>query len=264
MRTEIDNTERFFGKASLAYVDSRLVFNEVTEEQKAQWIDRLASTVDVLEASGEIVDGLPLADEAPTFRRVWAEMYGWDTAEALAVAKHYNATIWTDDRRVAISAAEDIGVHRVWTEVVCKWASDRGIISFDRFIAVIADLVALGYWHTQLFSEAAIKMANDAEWDFRREPFKHAIEWMGSAGVSADSIRVLAEGLLPQVYGTQDPLINSATVQAILGSIGQRRDGRSIIRELRRRVSFYCGMDYAAERKLQQDMDVWLRSRQVH
>jgi len=146
----------------------------------------------------------------------------------------------------------------VWTEVVYQWASTCDAIPFARFVAIVADLVALGYWHTKLFPDAAIKMADDSEWAFQREPFKYAIEWMGSAGVSADDIGTLAERLLPRIYGTQNELISSATVQTILGSIGRRRDGRSIIRELRKRVSLYCGLNVPIERRLAQDMDICL------
>ena len=258
MKAAIEDATRFSGNASLSYIDSRLVFEEVTEEQKSQWIDRLTDTVDALETSGEIVDGLPLADESPESRNEWAELFGWDTAEALAIAKHYNATIWTDDRLVSLFATERVGIQRVWTEVVYKRASMCDAIPFDRFVAVVADLVAFGYWHTKLFPDAAIKMAGDSEWDFQRAPFKYAIEWMGSAGVSANAIGTLAERLLPRIYGTQKELISSATVQAVLGSISRRSDGRGIIRELRRRVSCYCGLNVPTERRLTQDMDIWL------
>jgi len=263
MRSEIENATRFSGNATMSYVDSRLVFEEVTEEQKAQWINRLKDTVDALEASSEIVDGLPLAEEPPETRKEWTEFFGWDTAEALALAKHHSATIWTDDRLVSLFATERAGVQRVWTEVVYKWASIKNSIPFERFVTIVADLVALGYWHTKLFPDAAIKMANESQWDFQREPFKHAIEWMGSAGVSASAIGSLAESLLPRVYGTQSELISSATVQTILGSIGKRRDGRRIVSELRRRVGLYCGFDITTEVRLTQDLDISLNPPRV-
>lgn len=263
MKSEIENATRFSGNATMSYVDSRLVFEEVTEEQKAQWVNRLKDTVDALEASCDIVDGLPLAEEPPETRNEWAELFGWDTAEALAIAKHHSATIWSDDRLVSVIATERAGVQRVWTEAVYKWASIQSAIPGERFVRIVADLVALGYWHTKLFPDAAITMANDSKWDFQRAPFKHAIEWMGSAGVSANAIGSLAERLLPRVYGTQSELISSATVHRILGSISNRRDGRTIVSELRRRVGLYCGFDIPTEIRLTQDLDVWLHPQRL-
>jgi tetratricopeptide (TPR) repeat protein len=262
MREEIERKVKFSGN-TLSCVDSRLVFTEVTEEQKLQWIDRLRDTVDALETNGEVVDGLPLADETPDLRNQWTQLFGWDIAEAIAIAKHYNATIWTDDFLVSRFAAEHAGVQRVWTEVVYKWASKNDAIPHHRFVDIVADLVDFGYWHTKLFPEVAIKMASDSEWDFQRRPFKHVIEWMGSAGVSASTIGALAEKLLPRIYRSQNEFIGSATVQAVLGSINKRYDGRSIIRELRRRVSLYCGVNFPIEKRLAQDMDIFLNPRRL-
>ena len=95
--------------------------------------------------------------------------------------------------------------------------------------------------------------------------------WLGRAEyrVKGNGLEVsLARGLVDEtdVDPTFDfhlsDILSSCAIKnlkgVLLGSIGRRRDGRGIIRELRRRVSFYCGLNIPIERRLTQDMDIWL------
>jgi hypothetical protein len=211
-----------------------------------------------LERSGEIVDGLPLANIESKLRKQIIQFFGRDSAESIAVAQQLHASIWTDDRLVAEAAKAHTSVERIWSEVLFQWGTDIGRIDGKRRDALIARLVRIGYRHTRLFPDVAVAMASEAGWDFRREPFRTAIDWIGEAGVDADSIQSLAEVLLPKVYGIPNKMLANMTSVNLIGSIGKRRDGRHIIRNLRRRAGIYCGMDFTTENRLRQDLDIWL------
>ena len=163
------------------------------------------------------------------------------------------------DRLVASIAHEHALTDRVWTEVVYRWGAMNDMLPKEDYCALVASLVRLGYHHTKLFPEAAIKIAMDADWDFRKESFVAAIEWLANPGVNSDGKCRLAEALLPKVYNTKNEVLASATVQNILYKIGSRRDGELVVRELRRRVSIYCGLDFTVEKRLSDDFDIWLQ-----
>jgi hypothetical protein len=74
-----------------------------------EFLDRLPSMV-------RIEPGHRLAEIDAEVRQTLIDLFGEDTAEAVAFAAREGAVLWTDDLAVAEIARSELGVRRIWSQ----------------------------------------------------------------------------------------------------------------------------------------------------
>jgi hypothetical protein len=259
VRARIETDLRFSGNGPLADANSQIIVSPPKDDRPATWIEECEALIKALEENATIVDGLPLAAISPNLRDELTTLFGWDNAEAIAIADSLHCGLWTDDFIVHRISLNEHNTPRVWTELLLLWTVQQQAIDEEVVLQTSSKLIQLGYQHTRLTHEIAAKMGEDSGWDYRREPLVSAIRWLANPGVNAIGIGAVAEGILPRIYRGGNELISSVTVQRVLSSIGGRPDGVSIIKELRRRIGLVCGYDVLTGDRLIQDIEMWLR-----
>ncbi len=138
--------------------------------------DRYASRVRLMETVTthcEIRSGRSLAHIEPSARSQMCELFGQHGAESLVLARDGNCLLWTDDAMVAVYGKHELGIRRVWTQVVL--GSPLAALDEKSRIETTAKLVGWGYQKTS-FDFTVIRYAGEVSgWQPQAFPLKQVI-----------------------------------------------------------------------------------------
>lgn len=196
--------------------------------------ERHASRVRLLETVTthcEIRSGRPLAFVEPSARFQMCELFGQHGAESLVLARDGNCLLWTDDAMVAVYGKHELGIRRVWTQVVL--GSPLAALDEKSRIETTAKLVGWGYQKTS-FDFTVIRYAGEVSgWQPQAFPLKQVIAALVFESNSLESCVQAARELI--IETERDVIVNSSaqmTYQTLLNHLRERPGGKSAVRKM--------------------------------
>ncbi|MEX2140768.1 MAG: hypothetical protein WD894_16010 [Pirellulales bacterium] len=236
---------------------NRYVLLEETPEQVERRLGKFQAFLDIIVSVANVEEGMPLADLQRDTRQTLIGVMGRPSAETVAIAASEGFAVWTDDMCVAAFTAENTHAKRVWTDVVFRWARNRGRVSSVAYQDLVADLVRLGYFYTRVEAEILIRKAQQAEWSLADPKFASLLDWLGNPYTKREGIIAIAGKVLPEVVRNANSFRANTVVTHLLTRISTRRDGNLIIRTLYEEVDPICGIDVNTARTLKQLFQLW-------
>lgn len=196
--------------------------------------DRYASRVRLLETVTthcEIRSGRSLAHIEPSARSQMCELFGQHGAESLVLAREGNCLLWTDDATVARYAQPELGIRRVWTQVVL--GSPFAALDEKSRIETTAKLVGWGYQKTS-FDFAVIRYAGDvSDWQPQAFPLKQIISALTA---ESNSLASIIDAVSALIIETERAVIVNAAAQAtyrtLLAHLRDRPGAKSAVRTM--------------------------------
>lgn len=196
--------------------------------------DRYASRVRLLETVTthcEIRSGRPLAHIQPSARSELCELFGQHGAESLVLARDGNCLLWTDDAMVAVYGKHEMGIRRVWTQVVL--GAPLAALDEKSRIETTAKLVGWGFQKTS-FDFAVIRYAGEVSgWQPQTFPLKQVIDALVAASNTLEACIQAVRGLILETE--RAVIVNSsaqATYRTILAQLRDRPGGTSAVKKM--------------------------------
>lgn len=196
--------------------------------------DRYASRVRLLETVTthcEIRSGRSLAHIEPSARSQMCELFGQHGAESLVLAREGNCLLWTDDATVARYAQPELGIRRVWTQVVL--GSPLAALDEKSRIETTAKLVGWGYQKTS-FDFTVIRYAGEVSgWQPQAFPLKQVIAALTAESNSLADIIDVVRALIIEIE--RAVIVNTsaqATYRTLWAQLGDRPGGKSAVRKM--------------------------------
>lgn len=160
-----------------------------------------------------------------------SELFGQHGAESLVLARDGNCLLWTDDAMLALYVKQELGIRRVWTQVVLS--SPLAALDEKSRVETTAKLVGWGYQKTS-FDFAVIRYAGEVSgWQPQAFPLKQVIAALVFESNSLESCVQAARDLILE---TERVVIVSSSAQAtyrtILAQLGDRPGGKSAVRKM--------------------------------
>ncbi len=110
----------------------RLIVQEIDPAAERERAAQATEYADKIESLCEVVGGRSLARIEPMTRDTLVRVFGSATAESIAIAMDRNSPLWSDDYATGIYIRSELSLQRVWTQTVCFWLRDAGVMEQRR------------------------------------------------------------------------------------------------------------------------------------
>jgi tetratricopeptide (TPR) repeat protein len=163
-------------------IGSEFGFIPVSGEEKKARAERLAEILEFLREHCQVASCRSLAGMPPTQRNELIKSFGLAGAQSIVLARLPGSVLWTDDWTVATFAA-NLGVSRVWTQLVLLFLSERGVLREAIGAEWMAKLIGFGYefaWTNENILAEACRLSG---WDLREWPLSQAIDQFRSNNI---------------------------------------------------------------------------------
>lgn len=221
------------GRGFASKQDGRYVFREMTDDD----LRRQESQFDEFEAwlrnSSQATDGLALIDFQPAKRNELIELVGRATAESIATAHKRKCLFWTDDFASAELAQSEIGVGRIWTELVLRWCVPQGYLSEGDYEQSLIDLIAHGYDFTPMFPQLVVAGGQLSEWNPDILPLRRLCEWFGNPNLKAEGLLRLAAQVFLKIWRVAPDISQRRQITRMIAiQIRKHSSGRNVLETL--------------------------------
>ncbi len=196
----------------------------------------------------QVVSGENLAKIEPAARQELTDLFGPETAEAVAHAAVSGAALWTDDLGVATVASSLLGVRSVWTQRIFHHFLTTGLIDEKDLVDLTIHLVKWNYQFSRFDRSVFDEAGRRSHWDPASEPFASVIRYFSLRETTYEGLLPLAAFAVQSVYRhAQLAHQQEACVSALLRSILNRPDGRCFIGDLIGHAQEIFGINVVAE-----------------
>ena len=224
----------FRGEGFLAKLGDDYIYTKHDEEEAAERDASFRQFHEWLRAHSDIESGLALTKLPPEQRSHLRDLFGFEAAQTIAIAKDRSLTLWTDDLAVAEVSRHELEVSRTWTEVVLQHLRNVEDISPAEFAKQIAVFNGCRYRHTRLTPDAILEAAKLASWDHYQWPFPAVAQWCGSRVINMVGIAQVSAHALPKLYA-EAPTVDAARhlCKAMLEGVISLPEGKQILRAIK-------------------------------
>lgn len=229
--------------------------NPQTERERAA---RAMEFVAQIEELCDVVGGRSLARTAPGERKKLIQILGVETAESISIAQERNCPLWTDDYATGILVRDMFPVQRVWTQAVCFWLRDAGIISSEGCDVVTARLCAFNYRFTSVSARTIIVACGLCDWDPEKQPLRGTLDRFEEHGGWQD-ILVLTASLITSLW-REAPLYDSAArvTLRVLDKLSHSTRGLQIIQTILSNLDTIFGLNVIGAKDAKAVIEAWL------
>jgi tetratricopeptide (TPR) repeat protein len=225
--------------------------------EKAEALRELIKT---LEANCRVTSGIDLAAIDPEKRKLMSRLFGQDGAESIALAAKPGHVLWSDDAVVGAYATSELGVKRVWTQIVLQWMANTGSMAEKDFYDCAANLFGWGYQFTSMSSNSLVSAGALAEWNPNGWPFSRCLELFRSENVDLSALINIAGRFLAELYkACSIPDLRQRVVTTLLDGLSSRGGGFSAVQALRALVPRLFGLNVVGAAEALSVFDAWLR-----
>lgn len=242
----------------MSYKGGRLHFEEVSEEQTAQWRERLRAERASLEQNCEIIGGGDLAGVDASVRKQLSECVTAGSAEAAAAASRRAAVLWTDDHLLHELVKGDLPALRVWTDAVFMWASAKGIIEQKNRSSFVARMLRYGYFFTSSSSGVVLDTCEATSWRPEDPDLTAVLGDFGSTSWSHESARGIVQDTISRVWREAPSEEHARAITArLLSHLADRPDHVEISQSLLDNVDSLLGLAIARAGSLRQVIETF-------
>jgi hypothetical protein len=240
----------------------RYVVTEMTAEavrDEREYFDLLVAKV---KSNCMVVACPELAAVSSEKREFLTRAVGGHGAQSIVLASVPGHVLWTDDYGVALVAAHEFGVRRVWTQVALQERAEAGAIKAELFIEATAKLLGWGYYFTSTGAPALARAGSIAAWNPDRWPLKGALEVFSDRAISTKDVLSLAMSFMVQYMSEIVlPEVRDTVTVRILERLSSRGEGLSPIGVLLRALPGAFGLNVLRATELLRIANAWLVTR---
>ncbi len=194
-------------------------------------------------------------------RQEGPEMLGQSVMESISLAMQPGRVFWTDDMHLAGLACMELGVRRVWTQIVFGHMVEKGIISPEVETRLAINLLKLRYRFTALTPWSMCFGAKEAGYDSEHETLRLIVEHLVSKNIELRSQMNMCALLIKETWqkALSEDLARGVTAKLLRG-LSAFDDGDGRILALRRHLDDLFGVDVITAAKVKQYFNVWIRT----
>jgi tetratricopeptide (TPR) repeat protein len=168
-------------------------------EANRRRIEQLTEFLDKVQNLTSIQSGEALASLEIQKRRTFIDLFGEATAECIAYAVLKKMPLWTDDMATAEVSSSEMGVKRVWTQLVYHHLLAKEKISRESYNDLTFFLLQWRYQFTRLSPSTILAAGKRTHWQPTQEPFACVLRWFAQPEIDVNGIIVLSTALLRMV-----------------------------------------------------------------
>ena len=176
--------------------------------------------------------------------------------ETLAIGTRERCTVWTDDVMFGQVVESEVGVSRVWTEVLAYSLAAKGLIRNEDLEEVRVRLTQMNYDFVPITVQTLSRAGELSDWDAGIRPFSKAIERLADR----NGVEIIA-GFLSDLWlkGPLDERKYDVLIR-ILGRIDARPNGRRRLISLAGRVNDAFGVNAIGAQQVRGAIEIWAQS----
>jgi hypothetical protein len=247
------------GRTGFGREGHRYVLTEMTAEAVTAQRNHFDSLMAKVKSNCAVVACPELAAVPSEKREFLAKAVGDHGAQSIMLASAPGMVLWTDDYGVALLAAHEFGVRRVWTQVVLQEQAEVGSIKTEFFIEATAKLLGWRYDFTSTGVPALARAGAIAGWNPDRWPLKGALEVFSDRRIVTKDVLSLAIALMLQYMGEIVlPEVRDTVTVRILERLSLRGEGLAPIGGLLRAVPGAFGLNILRATELIRVANAWL------
>jgi tetratricopeptide (TPR) repeat protein len=221
----------------------------------------LRSLIKTIEETCQVTACLELAAIEQSKRELILRVFGPDGAESMVLATQPGHLLWTDDAVVGGFAATELGVERVWTQIVLQWMAQAGSLEETVFHDCSAKLFGWGYRFTSLSSNSLVRGGVMSGWNPTHWPLSKCLEVFGFENVDLGALISIAGRFLPEMYRVCAlPQLREAIVVRLLDTLRERRGGLAAARSIHSLLRPLFGVNVLGADEVNQIFDAWFKA----
>jgi len=184
-------------------------------------------------------------------------------AQSIMLATAPDHVLWTDDFGMALLAAHEFGVRRVWTQVALQERADAGGLSAGFFTDATAKLLGWRYYFTSTGVQSLARAGEIADWNPDRWPFKGALDVFSDQAIPTRDALSLAVSFIIHYAGEVTlPQLREAVTARILDRLSGRREALAAVVALLRVLPRAFGLNVLRSAEIITVANAWLAVRE--
>ena len=234
----------FQGSGFMGKVEGQYVLTEDTEKDRQRRKDNFNEFYTWVEQSTEEVSGISLAEFSADQRQTLTDLFGAESAQAIAIASNSGLLLWSDDLGVAELGRTEFNISRTWTEIILGTLVANKMLEDESFAELVALLNGYGYRHTRLTPEVIVASAVRSEWKPDNWPFPSVVKWCQNPAVNLLGVVQIVSFSLPRIWQTAALPEQAASVtRVLLDTIKGLQGGDDVLRAIIGHLDRLFGVD---------------------
>jgi transcription elongation GreA/GreB family factor len=240
------------------------VWSEVTPEAVRAQREYLESVIDKLRSTCATAPCPELAGIANEKREFLMNAVGEHGAQSIMLATAPEHVLWTDDFGMALLAAHEFGVRRVWTQVALQERAEAGGLSADFFTDATAKLLGWRYYFTSTGVQSLARAGEIAGCNPDRWPFKGALGVFSDQAILTRDVLSLAVSFILHYAGEVVlPQLREAVTVRILDRLSGRQGALVAVVALLRALPGAFGLNALRAAEITTVVHAWLAIRRI-
>jgi hypothetical protein len=245
---------------SIEFREGKHVGYKTTAQTKKELQKRDEEFIRFIEASVTVENAPAVAALEPDKRKTFFDAFGAYGTESILLAGMPDRTLWTDDLIQAQFAAQELGVNRVWTQLMLETMASDGVLLADKYADATASLIGMNFLSTMFNADSISAGFRLASWSLENFPMSQFRKVLSEVPDEV-FIRLFLEVTRDIYRDSLPPETRCAVTSCLLELFAGRPNADARFSALRKLVSSIFGLNLVGASQFQACFDRWLNQR---